>query len=90
MHRVHSQVARRALRIGAAPLSDVDRRRRSAGELGGLLPVSHAAPQIVEMAHRDLRQARVRSLTEYMPFAFQNPSRRRSAQPVMGAIHFHQ
>src|SRR6267154_1217438 len=83
MHRVHSQVPWPPSRVRAPALPDGDLYRTRGRQVDGLLPVSLAAPHVVEMRYRDPRQTLVFPFAEYLPFPLQNALGRRPAQPLM-------
>ena len=87
MDGVDAHEARAALRPGSAPLPD--RRRRPPGrpERGAGGPVRPRAPQGVDVAVRDLRQAFETLVAEDMVLAPQDPLRRRSRELAEGLVH---
>src|SRR5665213_1185755 len=87
MHRVDAQEPRPPLRIWFSPFPDGDCARMRQLPSCRQLPVARAPAQIVQMRHRDSRQAHIPGVAELLALPLQNMRRRRSAQPVVGAIH---
>ena len=78
MHRIHSQKAGLALRVGPAPLAD--RHRRGPG-LGEMQPA-----QAIDLGHRDPRQPLVFALLVLLVFPLEDLARGRAAEGFVGLV----
>ena len=90
VHRIYSQVARFAPWVGPPPLADRNWTRPRRLVYPRHSPVSRAAPYVVQMRYRDLRQATEFPVAEFAMRSPQNASRRRPAQPLVRAVHLRQ
>ena len=86
VHGVHAQVAGLALRIGTAPFADGHRDGPGLGVVQTAFAIARVLPQVVEVGHRDRRQALVFRLAVLPVFSFENAARGRTAQVLVRLI----
>ena len=87
MHRVHTQVAGLALRIRSPALPNCHRRWTRCHIAHAPLPIPSVLAQVVQVRHRERRQALIVRLPELVILPLQNASGRRPAQRFVRLIH---
>src|SRR5665213_2984293 len=86
MDRVYAQESGLALRIGFAPLADVDLPAPGVIHAHSLIAVHGTVAQIVQMGHRDPGQPLILLFAEHLELAMLNASQRRSRQVLADGI----